>query len=235
MRNEKQKNLERFYMDWFIQQIGWKPSLIFEDEEPDFGITIENKTIGIEITGLYKDDTINGSLKKRKENLKSKWLSSVSKEYYKLSDIPIHVKVLTQFGEMNCEPKNIANELIKRNSLAIREEIEFEVELSRHCCIKIWMERLPNEFERYNRWIFIDNHVDWSREINESQLINIIENKSEKLLNYKKKYNEIYLLIIADRTNGSGMFHIINDLVVPSYGFSTIFLVLYPERLIKIS
>ena len=128
----------------------------------------------------------------------------------------------------------MASELVKRSNIDVWESKEFEFKPSIRCNLKIWLERLPEKFERYSWWIFIDNHVGISRPVNRIAIQDIVKNKATKLQTYKERYSEVMLLIVSDRTYESGMFHLNEEIVTPAYGFSAVYLVLYPENCIRI-
>jgi len=226
----KKKQIEKFFVEWFIQKVGWDSCELFEGESPDFSIKLSDKIFGLEVTNLYKEEKAKGSLCKGTEEFKKKWHSKVSKKYYELSQIPLWVRVLTKVGELGGDPSELSYELFKKRNIEIFKHIEFSFNPTDKCKIKIFMDRLPPKFTKYNRWTFIDNHIGHSREIDEALIQKIIERKASKLKNYKNKYNDIILLIIVDRTFASGMFHCVTDkIVLPKCGFSSIYLGLYPD------
>lgn len=231
----KKKSTERFFVKWFIHKIGWDSCRVIDDEEPDFRLEFPDKIIGLEVTNLYKDEKRKGSHIKRDESFRNTWLKEASKKYYENSDLPIRLQVLIKSGELKCDPSLLADKLAQMKNTGVWERIEFEFELSGNCILKISFVRLPDEFAGYNRWTFIDNHVGFSRTIDEIQIRNKIKNKSIKLPKYKEKYDEVALLIVTDRTYESGMFHAVtNGFVIPNSGFSSVYLALYPENYLKI-
>lgn len=229
------KETERFFVEWFVDKIGWDHCEVFDDEGSDFKIKFPDKTIGLEVTNLYKDEKLKGSLIKRNEVFRNKWLLDASEQYYAISGFPLKVQVLIKSGELDGDPGDLAFELSQRSNTQNGERAEFEFKATNKCNLKISFLRLPNKFERYNRWDFIDSHVGFSRPIDESLIRDKVKNKATKLPRYKERYNEIILLIVLDRTFESGMFHSVNDeMVLPDYGFSSVYLAFYPENFTKI-
>jgi hypothetical protein len=232
MKKEGKKNLERIYVEWFIKEMKWNKVSIVDDEEPDFGIVLLDKKIGLEVTNLFKYVTQKGSLIKREESIKDKWLLEVANEYYKLSSIPIKVSIRFIRGG-KCDPKLVARELANRNNMGILEKSEFVLEISKNCHLYIYVTILPGgieELRNYKRWTVLNNYCGWSSELTEKSLVDVIKRKADKLERYRKKYENVSLLIVADRTKCSGMFHLTKHLVLPNHGFSSIFLGLFPEE-----
>ncbi len=234
-RRMKKKATERFFVEWFIEKIGWDSCKVFDDEGPDFKIEFPDKIIGLEVTSLFKDEALKGSPIKRNESLRGRWLSAVSEKYYEKSQLPLKVQILIKSGELEGDPEALACELAQRSNIKIRERAEFEFTATARCNLEIRFVRLSDKFKRYKRWTFIDNHIGFSREIDEAVILNKVKKKAAKLPKYRERYSEIVLLIVLDRTYESGMFHLIADeLVLPDCGFSSVYLALYPENYIKI-
>lgn len=229
------KETERFFVEWFVDKIGWDSCEVFDDEAPDFKLQFPGKTVGLEVTNLYKDEKRKGSQIKRDESYRNKWLSEVSKKYYEISEFPLKVQVLVKSGDLAGDSEALAYELAKRSNIEVWERVEFEFWPTDKCKLKIFFVKLSEKFDRYNRWAFIDNHVGFSRAIDETVIQDKVKTKATKLSKYKEKYSEIALLIVLDRTYDSGMFHPITDeIVTPNCGFSSVYLALYPENYIKI-
>lgn len=231
----KKKETERFFVEWFVDKMGWDSCEIYDDEEPDFKIKFPDKIIGLEVTNLYKDEGKKGSSIKRQEAYRNKWLSRVSEKYYEIAELPLRVQVLIGTGELKGDPETLSYELAQRNNIEVWKRTEFEFKLTDQCKLKVFFVRLPTKFERYKRWTFIDNHTGFSRSIDEAVIQDKIHVKAQKLKKYKEKYNEVILLIVLDRTYESGMFHAITDsMVAEKCGFSSVYLSLYPENCIEI-
>lgn len=229
------KETERFFVKWFVERIGWDSCEIFDDEKPDFKIKFPEKIVGVEVTNLYKDERRKGSPIKRNESDRNSWLSKVSEKYYEISKLPLRVQILISMGELDGDPEALSYELAQRNKIEVWKRAEFEFKLTDKCKLKIFFVRLPAKLERYNRWTFIDNHVGFSRAIDKTIIQEKIKGKAAKLPEYKKRYEEVILLIVLDRICESGMFHANTDKIAfDKDGFSSVYLALYPESYIKI-
>lgn len=242
------KNIERIYLNWFIQKNNWNDVSVIQGESPDFVLEFTKKKIGIEITNLYQKEEKKGSKIKENESIGSKWLVNISKYYYQISNIPILVKVMFSPDKMKKEylvsPKKMAKilqKILSSKEMKMKDEFqEYEYVIKdKFFSTTFIIEKLPNssEFIEYKRWILINNHCGWCMPINEKIIKSKINLKVNKLSCYKKKYKEVILLIVADCTYNSGMFYLKNFLdkfIVLNFGFSSIYLIFYPEKIIRI-
>lgn len=151
----KKKETERFFVEWFVDKIGWDSCEILEDEEPDFKIKFPEKIIGLEVTNLYKDERRKGSQKKRNEAYRNTWLSKVSEKYYEISEQPLSVQVLISIGELDGDPEALSYELAQRNTPEVWERTEFEFKQTDKCKLKIFFVRLPKYKEKYKEIILL--------------------------------------------------------------------------------
>ncbi len=137
---------------------------------------------------------------------------------------------------MECDPKLLAEELVRRNNINYWERIEFLFEKSKKCRLKIFLRRAPKGYEKPGYWVFVNNHVGWVRPIEENVIQKKICDKASKLSNYKGKYRHVILLIVTDRGSDSGMFHCDQKtLVLSNCGFLSVYLGSYPEKIRKLA
>lgn len=253
-RERRKKEQEEHFAKWFIDNVGWDSCRLIPDEAPDFGIECPDKTIGLEVVNFYKDEESKRSGIKEVESLCDKWLSKVSTEYYEISEVPIRIKVRDKSRKLSGDPMALTRESARRSALewarkltpelagklacrltlesniGIWKNVEFEFEAADKFDLKIFLRRLPDESERCHRWTFVDSHIDWSKEINERKIQGTIFRKAKKLRSYRKKHPETILLIVVDRTYGSGMLHVSADeMVLYNGGFLCVYLALYPD------
>jgi hypothetical protein len=202
------KSLERIYAEWFVKHMGWDECEIHDSERPDFIIDLQDKKIGLEITNLYKDEGKKGSPQKTKESLNIRWLQKLASEYYKQYSIPIRVQVLMSGSQSLPDPSDLVDEIVKVLPNSDLELSELEIPILHGIKIKLYVRRLPEKFNQYKRWTFVNNHVGWVREINNESVKSKIENKRTKATYYKKNLNELLLLIIIDSSTESGMLNL---------------------------
>jgi hypothetical protein len=230
---DRKKFNERFFVEWSVRQLHWDCEVV-DDENPDFGIKFSDKIIGLEATNLYKDEGVGGSFSKQCESFRDGWLLEVSRKYYIQCNRPILVEVLIEKGELKGDAGLLASELIRRSDIDVWKSQEFELELSATCQLKIWLDRIPDSFQEYNHWTFLDNHIGNSRPITNIVIQEKVRNKATQLPKYMQKYSEVVLLIVSDRTYQSGIFHPAERISTPSYGFTGVYLAFYPESCEKI-
>ncbi len=164
------KLLERIYIEWFVDQKGWKDCLITDSEKPDFILELNGKKVGFEVTNIYKDEGRKGSPQKKNETLNYKWLKDLSTQYYMASNIPIRLQVLLNGNGSLPRPSDLINDIVNNlpcNSFGISE---FKSYTPKNLKIKIFTRRLPEKFIKYSRWSFVNNHIGWSREITKDLL-----------------------------------------------------------------
>jgi hypothetical protein len=159
----------------------------------------------------------------------------VSKKYYEKSRLPIQVKVLIRYGDLKGDPEVLASELVGRSAIGVWQLREFEFEPAERCNLEIKLVRLPDKFDRYSQWTFLDNRVGCSRPLDRIIIKDKVRRKAARLPQYKQSYADVMLLIVADRTYQSGMFHTVTEEIsTPSFGFSSVYLALYPENYMRI-
>jgi len=224
-----------------LSQIQLPACKLIEDESPDFSLDLGDKTVGLEVTKLFKNEGRKGSPNRRNEKEHDKWLNDIADKYYALSSVPLSVKILIKSSERHIRADRVASELAQRNNADILELQKFEVCTENRQHIKIHMRRLTQDFENhpefrgYRRWTVVNNHAGWVLPLQEQDVLNKIKEKTRRLPEYKKKFNKNILLIVIDHTVESGMFHDIPDKIsVPDNDFSSIFVALYPQKIKEI-
>lgn len=233
---------ERIYLDWFVEQIGWSCEITGEyDESPDFVVRLNGENIGVELTNIYAlEDDRKGSIVKSEESYRNKFLRRLAKKYYELSNVPIHLQALQLFGTLPASVDEIVHSL-SSEKLEVEEWCEIEYKNNINSALKFRFRRLPEEFEQYSRWNFVDNYVGFSRAFEIGLLESRINSKSNRLKDYKKKCNGVVLLVVCDRTVNSGRFHLpvllnsnLDFSTISLQGFDSVYLALYPEKVIEI-
>lgn len=234
MTTSKQKKKERFFVKKFIKQIGWECE-IDDKEEPDFEIQFPEKKVGLEITHLYKNEKERGSGIKRDEGERDKWLHKACKRYYEISDIPFSVTINIIEGVLDGSPNSLACELAQRNDIEVLEKKEFEFEPTDKCKLKVRIQRLPVKYKKYSIWTCDQNHTSGPPLLTKEIIQQKINGKARKLEEYKKKYNDIILLIALNADYGSGMFDFDNSKIenLDKCGFLSVHVFMDPPGQIK--
>ncbi|HUU50641.1 MAG TPA: hypothetical protein VMW81_06765 [Nitrospinota bacterium] len=234
------KNQERFYLDQFINKSGLNIQVVEKKrEDPDFEIVHSSKTKGIEVSGIFKNIRGKGGSKTAElESFRSGLLIMAKEIYFQRNPIPINVKAfLTQALPHGGKGKqNVANqivELIEAANLSDQPLRHIRIPGKKHIRF-LHATTLPSGITP--RWICVNNAVGWSRGLLSVELIEAIAEKEELLPVYKKDYNSVMLLLVADRTKASGMYHLIDSSSVRTLtsGFERIYLYLYPEDIYRL-
>ncbi|NMC98222.1 MAG: hypothetical protein GYA62_00675 [Bacteroidales bacterium] len=205
------KSIEKEYLEWFINTLNWSNYDIIEFEMPDFIVNYNNKKIGFEITNLYKNDYFKkGSLDKKCESYKASWLISVANEYYKFSKVPILLKVFASSKSNLPDPSLMADIIYNYILNTKSKDSKYIYDLSSDYRLIFYIKKLPSNFEMYNRWIFINNHVDIVGSLDIEYLKSKVDIKRRKTSNYNKNLDKLILLLVIDSSNASGMINIEN-------------------------
>jgi hypothetical protein len=226
------KKIERFYLKSFLKSIGWDNSLIEETESPDFIIKSGDQSFGVEVTQLFKDDSKFGSMLKRDESEHNLFLTELAKEYYQNGGCPIYLSVKKI---ANLPDQNTRQELLlKLKSLFIQpwEHTEVCVESGN---FNLDITRLPDAVGPYNRWICIDDGIDWVRSLDKNIVEQKIKEKSAKIGEYHKVIKDIVLLIVIDRYKKSGKLQWNAQETCHNYGFTSVYLHTLPLETHKIA
>ena len=89
--------------------------------------------------------------------------------------------------------------------------------------------KIPNSLGRSSH--FVNDRVGWLRRTTAADLQHAINRKEANLPLYKQKYDNIELLLVADRTFNSGKLVDTNDLVVSNPEFRAIYFMSYPDSI----
>gem|GEM_PF-2747522 len=203
---------ERIYLDWLIKNQDLVYDSIQETERPDFILEHNDLRIGIEIVNYYAGHRSKrrGSIKKRLESHRNKWVQELIEEYYKNSDIPIYVNMSVPLSYPSY--RDFANEimpiLLRSNELKVGNFEHYRID-SPKGVIKLRVYRLPTseDFKHYSRWQCINDHIGWYDKLvaNDDRITSIISEKEDKIETYIQRCDEIWLVIVADAIWTSGM------------------------------
>lgn len=237
--NNKKKKRERFYLDKFLECIGWNPSNIYDGndsgQEPDFLIDLNGVKIGVEVTQLFKQHGENGSQDKALEIKHQKFLSDLADSYYKINGTPIHLRILDKIGVIDSNIMDTVTDLAQElfditKKMEEKERVEEKLSVG----LRVDVLRLTNEskYKKYRRWQWIGDHVGFSRQITVKMLEDRVDSKRKKTDKYKSVVERVILLVYADTRYKSGFVHPEDQmtLIVNNGGFEAIYLFLYPKQ-----
>lgn len=237
MRSKKEavkKERERHYLNGFLNTIKWKVTSIEDFESPDFIVTIDGKRIGIEVCQIFKENDTGGSQLKREEVSRSKYLGNLSTAYYAKGGKPVNLQILGDFLALD------TNEIVDLIRNHTPDEISKKIDIeksTKHGSVYFYITRLPDYFSNYSRWTCINNSIGWRHQLALAKLQKTVQLKANFLCKYKENAQaEIVLLLVADRTQNSGMVHYDETQGgLISRGFHQVYLYEYPEAVKRIS
>ena len=97
--------------------------------------------------------------------------------------------------------------------------------------VTLHITNLPESQKHYPYWPSLDHRVGWVRPVASAELQYAIDEKARKLPAYKDKYERIDLLLVADRTFGSGRLSLPADTQIKNPGFTNIYFLSYPDTI----
>lgn len=235
--HDRQKALEAFYAGEFLKRTGWNYPLV-PREAPDFLMTTPSGKIGLEITFLFKDESRRGSLYKQRERKKSLYLEQVAAAYYGMGGRPLYVTA--NFSNWDLDEQlipHIARRLVRRRPATVPGNTAFEVRTPHYRNVaKLYLTALMDAAGPYSRWRCVENAVGTVRPIDDGVLQGKIEEKADKLMEYQKAAAKTILLIVAEGTQDSGMFHFTSGTpVLSACGFEEVHVMLYPQETRRIA
>jgi len=234
-RQERKKARERTYLDAFQHINGWSHAIDpRERESPDFILRAPDGAIGVEITELCKhamgeaERNSSGSPNRIRESLRRKCLQRLEAEYDRQGGKPIDVQANLSFCTLtDTEISAIASRLIDEwPTGSLRKRVE--IVLCSDQIATFYALSLPDGFAERRRWTCVNNFVGWVRPASDQVLAETIRTKASKLAEYRKAARKTILLIVADRTQESGMFEHREAPLLASHGFSEVHLLIHP-------
>ena len=198
-----------------------------EQDWPDLVVNGDGGAFGLEIRKVYSDEGLRGSPKRGAESQRARALKDAADAYYAEGAPSIRV----QFYGHPPDPSRLAEQLAGlAPSLKIWENTRVPLDDER------WMYvcRLPTACGSYHRWASISDSVGWVGTTGEDTVQGIIYKKAENLPRYRTHLNDIRLLLVADRTSNSGRQRFSGHQRVDTAGFDYVYLMSFPEAIIRI-
>ncbi|HEU0046661.1 MAG TPA: hypothetical protein VFQ43_03520 [Nitrososphaera sp.] len=235
----RQKQHERFLLERFIEAAGLATEIVEQREAPDFIVRFEGRLLGIEVTELFILRDTGRSLLQAQESMSIKIVSRARQLYEVSSAPPAHITVVFGLGRdlRNLNRDRTASRLaffVQSLNLAIGQQFDWRPEKKEHegpipdAISSVHALGVPT----YEMAHWRIARVGWASPVTVDALQFRINEKSRRLLTYRNIVSENWLVIVADRTKPSGLFH-----AKPNFDprgisspFSRTFLYLYPER-----
>ena len=200
---------ERIYFEWFIEKADLNCRVLEDDREsPDFIVEVDGIRTGIEVTHVFSDSTVDSkeSIKKKTESLNSKWLSKLAQKYYETNSVPISLSIALRNPPTDLE--ELTEPIIRGlNSCQLNRWEEGSLHVADRAC-ELNIVRLDDNFQSYDRWKIINDHVTFAPPISVNQFERALTIKTAKIKNYLQSCDRIWLLTVADTTWNSGRFDI---------------------------
>lgn len=92
-----------------------------------------------------------------------------------------------------------------------------------------YITRLPEQFQNYHRWTYIDDQVGWIASLDKGLLERVITQKAKKLVKYRSQISDVRLLIVSNRIYNSGKASLTSEMLCNAYGFTSVYYLSYPE------
>jgi len=227
--------IEKIHIDEFltlVEDLEVYQSLRQDPPEPDFRAETNFGLIGIEHTRLFKKEDLNRIIPKRHENEASNILFEAQEKFNSLSDERVHVEIYFNSDYGRKVARNPIQLTARERKLLVDPLIDFV------------LKNVPSKgnFEGFENpdWktvtyilpkeigdIVISNRGNlpksiWTQSnggvvpkfLNGSTFFESLNKKNEKPLNYKKTYDLIWLVMVADRNEFASYFDF-SDVIWP--------------------
>jgi hypothetical protein len=175
----------------------------------------------------------SGSLEKREQQRRYRFLEKCARRYYELGGVPITVDALmpglTILDDGMIE--KLARRMLRHCPAQVWKQgcIPFRPTLGGELW-KIYLTALPHDLGQYCKWDCISERTGWSLEPPSQMLQELIDRKAVKLSDYRKRVRKVGLLIHADGTRRTGFFHVRTGLPqVDNRGFDLVDLLIDPH------
>lgn len=189
---------------------------------PDLIVRVASGIFGLEVREIYLDETKGGSAKKARETYNRELITDLARTYYECSSIPIKVDVLGKIGQQESFSRVLSDEA---SHLSVFDKVRLE---PYYGCVA-YVTRLPEQFQNYRRWTYIDDQVGWIASIDKSPLERVIVQKAKKLVKYSSQISDVRLLIVSNRIYNSGKASLTSEMLCNANGFTFVYYLSYPE------
>jgi hypothetical protein len=230
------KQIERMYLEWFLKTNNIESHNIKDKEPPDFHMTHHNKRIGVEVTNIYNEPCPGrkGSKSRRIECIHGQWLNRLSLDYYQKSETPVAVKVILPCSEeLQTDISNdVLSVLLESNKLREWEWEIYNLDIDNKA-IEICLQRLPNTngLKGYSCWTCITDHSGWVAPVTMDHITYALQKKEDKFKTYMIECDEVWLLLVIDKSWKSGMLTFdSHDFVFRDTVFDSVWLLEYPIK-----
>lgn len=219
---------ERIYAETAVKLLSVDWCLVDIPEPPDFEVRNGSERFGLEVRQIFVDtETAFGSPSKRSESKNAQAISALAKWYYTSGGPPIAAKFL---GSMSL----VDTQVLAKSMVAVAPTYPGPNKVLDSRGMKVFMTPLPASWSNYSHWDFVNDKVGWSRHVTTADIQCAINRKQVNLPLYKNKYENIELLLVADRVFNSGKLVDAIQYAISISGFRAIYFMSYPESIQRI-
>ncbi|MEA3643997.1 MAG: hypothetical protein VBE63_29345 [Lamprobacter sp.] len=208
--NHRKKQIERFFLERFLEASGMVAEIVNQDERPDFVIILEGRLVGVELTRIFISHS--SSVLQSQESNSDKIVFGARKIYESLDGYPAHISV---FFASSCELQRISRDDTARQLANVVKEME----LGKWSYVD-WR---PESLDSLGNVISIVHalgvpdpemahwgvvRAGWTAPLTVAQMQARINEKALLLAHYRKKVNENWLLIYSDGMKPSQLFEL---------------------------
>lgn len=211
---QRKKAEERRYLDGFLVGAGLTPRIqeIRASESPDFILSLIDRTeFGVEVRQLFGGESSGaGSLERKREAMGQAWLRQLCDCYYASGGTSAHVNLRTQLLLDESSARRVAAWLVAEVAgltPMATDPADFEMIEGGALVATGWISRLPIDYPPYRRWRLLDHAIGWRRDASAELLQGAIDEKAGLLPAYRREVQKVALLLVADASFTSGMFH----------------------------
>jgi len=220
---------ERIYAEKAATLLTANWMLVDIPEPLDFEIRTPTEKFGLEVRQIFVDAEVSyGSPAKYSEAKTLHTVSHLAKRYYESGGPPLSAKFRGILSSAN-------SGAVLKCMIASAPAYPGPVTTLEAPQVKVYMRRLPSSFVRYSRWTFVNDKVGWLRRVSTPELQHAINRKAGNLALYKRKYDNIDLLLVADRMFNSGKLILGGLPTLSNPGFRNIYFMSYTESIHNVS
>lgn len=223
------KVLERIHAESAGRLLGEDWQLVEIAEPLDFEIRTPKTAFGLEVRQVFADQELAyGSAAKREESLNARAVRSLADSCYSSGGKPVSAHFLGPVR--SCDEDGVVTTMLARQPTYPNGRAVFNVGE-----LKIYLTALPPAVQHYRHWLCVNDRVGWLRDATSIELQCAVDSKASNLQLYLQKFEEVVLLLVADRTFNSGLLQAHEDLSVNSPGYSAIYFLSHPERIVRVA
>ncbi len=220
--DERKRQRERFLLDRFLERKGITPQKVDQltPPDPDFIIKIDGRMVGVELTEIFKQfDKSTTHLRETEELLlqtvesfTDQIVSDARRIYFKASNVPVQAKILFSQITRRQNRRDLAELLANKICNMLSEKVDIwsaatddGPQLLIDGVSRIFICKVREK--RFAHWNVMRPGI--AANLTPELLQERIDHKAQKLNGYSenKKLEEIWLLLVADRTHPSQMLH----------------------------